>query len=700
MTFVDVTIKRIGHIIEIEGTGASINFYPKNYDKTLNALVTKCKELQPDLASDKPEPEYLKRSVEIQLTEIYKEYQQEITSNRNKNNETTAEKVGAESILDENHDKDPIKKVKKPKPAFKYSNSGRGALHEAAIVAGAPVFLKYEPRLGVTFVEKIEESDRLIRPPSLDEYPYLPYEFRDMDEIRRYMDLAKRETIDSLYQKARSIVEKYNDQEEMNNTLIGADILLSHFQDLFPTIHYLDIVGDNETGKSSIGYTFEYTAYRPVRGTSISAANYYRVLGTIEPGQCTIIEDEADQIEDDPDKMKILKTGYEYNGKTPKINMNVVEQTQSWFFTYCLKLRIAEKSLDQEKARGLTDRAFRINCRPGSPQYFIKEIVSSPSTRDHIKKPLYQELLDFRKTMICYRLLHYTDTLPSIRTGLKNRDNELAKPFLQLFCGTESLAEIVNSLENFLIQKKYRKSSSLESILYPIIVNLVSQFGYELEFGYIWQGIKNNIEGDYDDKKPNQYQTLDYGILYKNTLTKTIVDKFCSPPGRKRNKNGVALVFDKEKISRFGRAYDNSVRIKVEAIPEEEGVGSVCNVISGRCVCTSIEIYPICKIQLYQKYALKPSNAYAKPTDEAIEKLMINSARDKTHTLEPTLLTLPASKTKESTKLDSHNLSIDGSNIQSIYRTHPNSDIFACKNCKNRGDIWWMRKHFCTGRKK
>ena len=71
---------------------------------------------------------------------------------------------------------------------------------------------------------------------------------------------------------------------------------------MFPATHYSEGVGTNDVGKSSIGYTFEYTGYRVVKGTAISGANYYRVLGSIEPGQCVIIEDEGDSISEDPDK--------------------------------------------------------------------------------------------------------------------------------------------------------------------------------------------------------------------------------------------------------------------------------------------------------------------------------------------------------------------------------------------------------------
>ena len=86
--------------------------------------------------------------------------------------------------------------------------------------------------------------------------------------------------------------------------------------------------------------------------SAISAPNYYRMLGTIEPGQCTIIEDEADHIAEDPDKMRILKTGNEYNAKVPKINMNTPDQRQNWYYTYCFKMIIGERSLDQYKAKG------------------------------------------------------------------------------------------------------------------------------------------------------------------------------------------------------------------------------------------------------------------------------------------------------------------------------------------------------------
>ena len=164
----------------------------------------------------------------------------------------------------------------------------------------------------------IEESTRIIRPPNPEVYPYTAYEFADVKELREYFRKANTTTIDQLYQTVKSFFQKYVDQDENIKTVLTADSILTYFQDLFPIIHYSEGVGGNDVGKSSIGYTFEYTGYRVIRGTFISGANYFRILGPVEPGQCTIIEDEGDSISEDPDKVRILKAGYELQPKNPK----------------------------------------------------------------------------------------------------------------------------------------------------------------------------------------------------------------------------------------------------------------------------------------------------------------------------------------------------------------------------------------------
>jgi hypothetical protein len=215
--------------------------------------------------------------------------------------------------------------------AYKYSNNKKCTLHESIILGGVPAFIKYEDG-EVKVVQEIKEACRIIRPPKMQDYPYLPYEFANLNEVQDCVNRSKSENIDSLYYRGKPIVEKYVDQPEIIIIGIASDIIWSYHQDLFATTHYVNVTGDNETGKSTIGHIFQCTGYRPVRGTSISAANYYRMLGTIEPGQATFIEDEADYIEDDKEKLKILKEGYGYDSRIPKINMRSADQKQDWFY--------------------------------------------------------------------------------------------------------------------------------------------------------------------------------------------------------------------------------------------------------------------------------------------------------------------------------------------------------------------------------
>jgi hypothetical protein len=452
---------------------------------------------------------------------------------------------------------------------------GKDLLYEAIIVNGLPYFVKYDHITQTfEFKENIEENSRILRPPNNEEYPYISYQFESNEELASCIQKAKEITLDELYLQSKSIFLKYVDQDEYIINLLAADSIWTYFQDLYPVTHYSEGVGDNDVGKSSIGYTFEYTAYRAIKGVAMSGANYYRQLGNIEPGQCVIIEDEGDSISEDPDKVKILKSGYEYNGKVPKINMNTSNQDQKWWKTYCYKMILAEKSLKEYKVPGLVDRTFSFHCRPGKVNYSVKEVVSENINKSPRLQKLYDELLSFRKLMFCYRLVHYKDQLTEIETGLKNRDNELCKPLLQLFYGTQALKEgIIPTLEIFLKQRRDRKSGSIEAVLYPLIkqilidqdnVNQLDQVQTNsLKYSTIWTKIiSGEIIGNYDEKKPNQYETTDYGILYINYLSRFICDKFGARLDPKRD--GSTITFNIEKLKLFENIYGDNLDKNLE----------------------------------------------------------------------------------------------------------------------------------------
>jgi hypothetical protein len=72
---------------------------------------------------------------------------------------------------------------------------------------------------------------------------------------------------------------------------------------------------------------------------------------------------------------------------------------------------------------------------------------------------------------------HITNDPPvDIERGLKRRNRELVKPFLQLFhsVGPQVKQEIVSTLDYFLKAKQHKKENTLEAAFCPIIKELLS----------------------------------------------------------------------------------------------------------------------------------------------------------------------------------------------------------------------------------
>jgi hypothetical protein len=70
---VSIQLKRIGYRIEIEDPDASVTFHPNDIDRTYNAITSKCNELYPDYQLSDTE----RRDIDVQLTEIYKDYEED-----------------------------------------------------------------------------------------------------------------------------------------------------------------------------------------------------------------------------------------------------------------------------------------------------------------------------------------------------------------------------------------------------------------------------------------------------------------------------------------------------------------------------------------------------------------------------------------------------------------------------------------------
>jgi hypothetical protein len=276
----------------------------------------------------------------------------------------------------------------------------------------------------------------------------------------------------------------------------------------------------------------------------------------------TLIVEEFDKMDENGQIMGMLKVGYQPNAKVPR--MNNENTKMEFFYPYCFKIMIAEKSPNEDKARGVLDRSFKIKSYKGIPDFSIKEIRNPQG--NSIRQKLFDKLIDLRKLLLIYRLVHIKDPYKEIDIGLDGRDEELCKPILQLFytLGTseKTQLEIEKTLEYFLSVKNKRKYDSLEASIYPIIKNMVDNDNNSISATGIWNKITETLEGKIDDKNSNVWYSADFGKKYRNTITKLICDKFGAEADHKEMGNN--LVFDVGKLTKIGRIYTNTGKIRIK----------------------------------------------------------------------------------------------------------------------------------------
>jgi hypothetical protein len=202
---------------------------------------------------------------------------------------------------------------------YKYSKDI--PLAEEIQLANQNVFLQIidgKPVISSTIDLKEQKNMELLPHDTGTASPVFPYAFRDMEEIKYFIEQAQKETIDSLYFKSKSLWKKFVAADEEQIILLAADSVFSYFQDKFVTTHYVMIIGPPGSGKGAILVSFKYLAYRTILASDMSGANILDLLGSVEEGQLTIAEDELDDIDDDPVKRRLYKVGYDRFGLVPR----------------------------------------------------------------------------------------------------------------------------------------------------------------------------------------------------------------------------------------------------------------------------------------------------------------------------------------------------------------------------------------------
>jgi hypothetical protein len=344
-------------------------------------------------------------------------------------------------------------------------------LAEAIIIGRKAYFAVAAPKVGnpeqvsITLQESIQIDDTtILKPLELTSYINKPYTFKSEQEFNELVENTRGRTLDSLYRKVKSIWEKYIDADDFHISICAADTIFTYFQDKIGLTHYLFFVGGNGSGKSNNLTVLHFVAYRNMMSSGMTAANIYQFLGSREEGIGTICEDEADNIDEDREKMKVDKNGYTTGFPYHRTDTSSGRQ-QLKFNTFCFKAFAAEKLPDSVKAKGFNQRTIELPCVYGSPKYDISEVVN-PAGEDEYQQ-LLDELLDTRNTLLVYRLLHFKDKIPDIKLNIQNREKQLFKPVLRVFQKTETtLNELLPVISKYISQRRQSNANTQHAFLY------------------------------------------------------------------------------------------------------------------------------------------------------------------------------------------------------------------------------------------
>ena len=139
-------------------------------------------------------------------------------------------------------DKKSTKKEKDTRPIIYVQRlSDREYFAEAVIVGGIPAFI-VRNKDAIFTTDKIELEDKIVKPLPVMAYLNKPYSFK-IDEVERVIEIAKKETLDTLYRKVKSIWKKYVDADDFHISICAADTIFTYYQDKLGLVHYLFFVG-------------------------------------------------------------------------------------------------------------------------------------------------------------------------------------------------------------------------------------------------------------------------------------------------------------------------------------------------------------------------------------------------------------------------------------------------------------------------
>jgi hypothetical protein len=449
--------------------------------------------------------------------------------------------------------------------------------------------------------------------------PVLEYEYNDRNEIEYFIEVANRMRIDDFYFLIKSIFKDVVATKEKELIiLLAIDTVMSFFQDLFVTTHYLLLTGPPGWGKGAILVAFKLLGYRVILAGDMSGANLLDLLGSTERCQVSIAEDELDNISDDPDKQRIYKMGYEDIGLvTRTVDPSSSNRDIKFYNPYCIKIFGSEKGSDSKELGGFNDRTFRAEVKKGNPKLLVKQIKKQMERPPDKQLPKYRKVVSrinfLRKLSLIFRLIHHDDTIEEVSLNIDSRPLELCGPAISVFNSDKladpnrkALPEIMDALGYFLRKKGELDKKTIEVVTYGVLKELFEQMDieerapgtstimdqdackkelyddvygskamtYVISYDEICSRVMKEVEGSF--VSPRTFESPDYGrVTHDSLLSKCrhVFEGSNANLGRDKSKKK-ALRFDKDAVIKAGETFTVVSEIKIVKDQQEEGGGS------------------------------------------------------------------------------------------------------------------------------
>jgi hypothetical protein len=415
----------------------------------------------------------------------------------------------------------------------------------------------------ISIAEEIPLGDEIIKPLNALSYINKPYSFNSDADVKDYIARTKNENLDTLYGKVKSDWKKYVDADDFHISICASDTIFTYYQNVAGMTHYLFFVGGPGSGKSNNLEVFHNLAYRNMTSTGITAPNIYAFYGGREEGIGTICEDEANDLDQNEDKMKFYKNGYTKNHPVFRQDENSNEnggRIPRKYYTFGWKAFAAEQLPDSVISLGFLQRVIVLKCVYGFPQYDITEVTNPMGDEDFTD--LLQELEETRNLLFIYRLLHHDDKFPNIKLDLTGREKQLFKPILRLFQKTKTQKELEPIISDYINDRRAGNVDSLHAYLYKVITELIKIHGYQLTNKQIWTKITQDLEGEFMYNGNTSFMSADFGKLTQNKITSRCREVFGGKPSRDMKNRG--HIFDEKKLKQLESLYNLSLEVKVK----------------------------------------------------------------------------------------------------------------------------------------